>query len=39
MSVQQEVIPVLPTILTNFMIIPPKRRIFIISRGKGEGEK
>lgn len=39
MNVRQEVIPRLPTTLANFMIIPPKRRLFIISRGKGEGEK
>lgn len=34
MSVQQDVIPVLPTTLSNVIIIPPKRRIFIIFREK-----
>jgi hypothetical protein len=39
MSVRQEVIPGLNTILVNFMIIPPKKPIFFISRGKTEVEK
>jgi hypothetical protein len=39
MSVQQEVIPRLPTLISNFMIISLKRIISFISRGKGAGEK
>lgn len=39
MSVRQEVIPGLNTLLANFLIIPPKKPIFFISRGKTKEEK
>lgn len=39
MSVQQEVIPGLPTTISNFMIISPKKSNIFISRGKGAGEQ